>query len=88
MFALLKLILTFFSGGPKLPLIPKVVPSPRTKKLFLRLSESDNEPISTPKIITFLAVSISKLQEPALSNVIPYYLSLVAPNNQFLNLKL
>ena len=27
-----------FSGKPKLPLIPKVGPSPNTKKLFLRLS--------------------------------------------------
>ena len=27
-----------FSGAPKLPLIPKVSPSPKTKKLFLRLS--------------------------------------------------
>ena len=88
MFALLKLILTLYSGEPKLPLIPKVVLPPRFKKLFLRLSEWDNEPLSTPKMITFLAVSISKLQEPALSNVIPYYLSLVAPNIQFLNLKL
>ena len=28
----------FFSGTPKLPLIPKVSPSANTKKLFLRLS--------------------------------------------------
>ena len=36
-FALLKLVLNFFSGAPKLPLIPKVSPSPNIKKLFLRL---------------------------------------------------
>ena len=37
-FALLKLILNFFSGKPKLPLMPNVGPSPNIKKLFLRLS--------------------------------------------------
>ena len=52
------------------PLISKVEPSTNIKKLFLRLSEWDDE--STPKIITFLVVSISKLQIPTLSNVIPY----------------
>ena len=66
--------------------------------LFLRLSESDDELSSKPKIITFLAKSLSKLHKPALSAVIPYslytcfYLTLfftmlVAPNKQFLNLK-
>ena len=51
------------------------------------------------KNITFLAKSISKLHEPALSNVIQYplftcyslslfFTILVAPNNQFLNLNL
>ena len=34
-FALVKLILNFFSGDPRLPLIPKVGPSPNIKKLFL-----------------------------------------------------
>ena len=38
-FALVKLILNFFSGEPKFPLIPKVGPSPNVKKLFLQLSE-------------------------------------------------
>ena len=67
--------------------------------MFLRLSEWDDELLSKPKIITFLAASISKLQKLPLSNVIPYplyrYFSLslffsilVAPNKQFLNLKL
>ena len=41
MFALLKLILNGFSGEPKLPLIPKVGPSPNIKKLFLRLSQHE-----------------------------------------------
>ena len=99
MFALVKWILNSFSGQPKLPLIPKVGPSPNIKKLFLRLSEWDNELLSTPKIITFLAVSLLKLYQPVLSNVIPYplytnfslsifFTILVAPNKQFLNLKL
>ena len=43
MFALVKLILNFFSGEPKLPLIQKVGPSPYIKKLFLELSELDDE---------------------------------------------
>ena len=71
-FASLKLISNFFSGAPKLPLIPKVGPLPNIKKLFLRLSEWDGEILSTSKIITVLAVSLSKLQKTALSNVILY----------------
>ena len=43
MFVSVKLILNFFSGAPKLPLIPKVRPSPNIKKLSLRLSECDDE---------------------------------------------
>ena len=53
--------------------------------------------LSTPRIITFLAVSLSKLHKPALSNLIPchykhtflslFFTILVAPNKQFLNLK-
>ena len=70
MLALLKLKSNIFSGAPKLPLIPKVGALP--KKLFLWLSEGDDELLSTPKIIIFLAVSLSKLQKPALSNVILY----------------
>ena len=99
MFVLLKLILNFFSVDPKLPLIPQVGPSPSTKKLFLQLSAWEDGLLSTTKIATFLAKSLSKSHEPRLSNVIPYplyihfYLSLlftilVAPNKQFLNLKL
>ena len=37
-FALVKLILKFFYGGPNLSLIPKVYHSPNIKTLFLRLS--------------------------------------------------
>ena len=55
MFALPKLILNFFSGAPKLPLILKVSPQPNTKTLFMRLSGFDHELLSIPKIITFLA---------------------------------
>ena len=94
MYALLKLIKRF-SDDPRLPLIPKVGPSPNIEKLFLQLSESDDELLSTPKMITYLAMSLPKLQKPALSNVIPYplytYFSLslfnilIAPNKQLLN---
>ena len=50
MLALVKLILNFFSGDPKLPLIPQVRPSPNTKKLFLWLSEWDDELLSHQKL--------------------------------------
>ena len=55
MFALLNLILNFFSGAPKLPLIPKISHLPNIKKLFLRLSTRNDELLSAPKKITFLA---------------------------------
>ena len=69
-------MLNTFSGERKSPLIPKNGPSSGTKKLFLsvilvRLSAWVDELLSTPKIITFLAVSLSKLHKPALSHVIP-----------------
>ena len=62
------------------------------KRIFLRLSEWDDELLSTSKIITFLAVPLSKPHQPALSNAIPYPLysdfslsiflaMLVPPNN-------
>ena len=54
-FTLLKLILNFFSGAPKLPLIPKVYPSPKTKNLFLWLSIWDYELVPTAKVTAFLA---------------------------------
>ena len=57
------------SGEQKFPLIPKVGPSHRSKNIFLQPSEWDDELLSTPKTITFLAVSLSKLHKPALSNV-------------------
>ena len=71
MFALLKLILKFFPAESKLPSIPKVGPSLNSKKLFLRLPALDCELLSTPKIRKFLADSLSKPHEAALSNVIP-----------------
>ena len=67
MFALLKLILISFYDEPKLPLIPKVGPSAEIKKI-LWLSAWDDELLSTPKIIAFLAVLLSKLLKLALSN--------------------
>ena len=89
----------FFSGDSKLRLIPQVGTSANIKKLFLKLSEGDVELLSAPKIITSQARSLSKLHDPALSNVILYplytYFSLSlfftilhAPIKQFLNLKL
>ena len=72
MFALVKLILSFFSCEPKLPLIPKLNLHLILKKLFFRLSLWDDELLSTPKIITFLLIALSKLHEPALLNAIPY----------------
>ena len=50
-----------FLGKQKLSLIPKAGRLPSTKKLFLRLSAWDDELSSTTKIITFLAVLLSKL---------------------------
>ena len=72
MFALVKLILTFFSDEPKLPLILKAGTSPNIKKLFLLLTAWDDELLSPRKIIIFLAVSLSTLFQHELSNVIPY----------------
>ena len=37
-FALVKLMLNFFFDEPKLPLIPKIKPSPNIKKLFFILA--------------------------------------------------
>ena len=53
MFALVILILNFLSGESNLPLIPKVRPSPNSKKLFLRLSASDDELLPTPRLQHF-----------------------------------
>ena len=46
-------------------------PSPNTKKLFFRLSVSDDEVLSTPKITIFLKKSLQKHNQPASSNTIP-----------------
>ena len=56
MFGLLKLILSFLSGKPNLPLILNVVTSSNPKEL-------DEKLLSTPKVITFLAVPLLKLRE-------------------------
>ena len=64
----------------------------------MHLSKGHDELLSTPKIISFVAKSLSKLNEPTLSNGIPYplytysslslfFTILVATNKQFLNLK-
>ena len=74
MFALVKLILNFFSGDPKLLLTSHVGPSPNIKKLFLQLPERDDELLWVSKFMKFLAKSLPKLHEPALSNVILYSL--------------
>ena len=61
----------FFFCEPKLPLIPNVGPSPNNKNLSLWLSAWDDELLTTPKIITFQAASLSEVYENALSNIIP-----------------
>ena len=70
-FAFLKLILNIFPGAAKLLLMPKVSPSPKIKKTFLILSRWDDELLSTPNIITFLAKSSLKFHKPFPSNAIP-----------------
>ena len=65
MFALLKLIQKFFSDELKLPLIPKVALSANIKIFFSDCQHEMMNYLSTPKII-FLAMSLSKLHEPAL----------------------
>ena len=68
-FVLLKLILDYLSGAPKLPLTQNVSPPPGNKKLFLRLSAGDDELLS--KIVRFLAESLPKLHSPFPSYSIP-----------------
>lgn len=92
-------MINFFSGAPKLLLIPEVSPSPNIRKSFLRLSVWDDKLLRTPKITTFLARPLPKIYEPYPSNAIPYqlhtYFSLssvfiivVAPKKiQFFNVK-
>ena len=55
------LILNCFSTAPVLSLIPSVGPSTNTENLFFQLSVSGDELLSTSKITTFLAKSLSKL---------------------------
>ena len=74
MFVLVKWILNYFFGEPNFILTPKVEPSPIIKKIFLRLSAWDDELLSTSKVIRFLAMSLSKLHEPAPSTVFHYSL--------------
>ena len=57
--------------NPYLPLIPKVVPSPKIKKSFLRLSVWDDELLSAPDIMTFLPVSLPKQHLHFPSNASP-----------------
>ena len=65
----------------------------------MRLSAWDDELLLISKITAFLAKTLPKLHEPALSNFIPYLLYtclslsvfftiLVVPNKQFVNLRL
>ena len=64
----------------------------------MQLSAWDDELLLAPNITTFLPKSLPKLHESALSSVIPYplcayfslsliFTTLVAKNNQFLNLE-
>ena len=56
--AIVKLILNFFSAVSTLSLISSIVPILKTKNLFLQLSISDGEMLSTPKMVTFTAKSL------------------------------
>ena len=47
------------------------------------MSEWDDELLSTPKIITFLAKSSSKLHDPEVSNAITYPLYIYFSLSQF-----
>lgn len=60
----------FLSGELNVTLIPSSVPSTTTQKLFLQLSALDDELLSIPKVITFLAKALSRFHVPALSSVI------------------
>ena len=71
MYCFTKVKTIFFSAAPILSLIPKGGPSSNTKKFFFRLSISDGEVLSTPKLRTFPEESISKLHEPSASNAVP-----------------
>ena len=67
-------MLNFFPGEPKLLLFPNVGPSLVLKNYFCNCWHEMiyyHELLSAPKITTFLAMPLSKLQIPSLSNVIP-----------------
>ena len=64
--------INFFSGAPKLPLIPKVSVLPKIKKSFLRLPVRNDKLLSTSKARKFQAKSSLRLQEPFPSNAVPY----------------
>ena len=98
-FALLKLILNFFSVALTLPLISSAGLSHNTKKLFLRLPTFDDELLSIPKITSFLVKLLLKFNETAPSNITLqtlytylfltlFFTILVVPNKQFFNVKL
>ena len=67
MFALLKLILTFFSGEPKFPFIPEVEPSPSNKNYSCDYQQEMMNYYQHQKCV----LSLSKLHDPELSNIIP-----------------
>ena len=70
-FALVKLTLNFGSPATALILRSSVGHSPNTKNLFLRLSASDDELLSTSKMVIFQKKkSLSKLHQLAPSNAI------------------
>ena len=70
-FALVKLILNFGSPATALILRSSIGHSPNTKNLFLRLSASDDELLSTSKMAIFQKKkSLLKLHQLAPSNAI------------------
>ena len=72
MLFLVKLILSFFSGEPNVPLISKVGPSSNIRELLLRLSEWDDKLLSTPNTYPY---PLYKYFSPSL-----FFTILLAPN--------
>ena len=68
---ILKLVLNFFSSSTKPSLISSTGPSPNIKKIFLRFLERLKELLLTPKIATFQANLLLKLNYTDTSNAIP-----------------
>ena len=99
MFVLLKLILSFFSAATWLPLIPKVVPLPSTKKMFFAIisvrwstfiktkSYNNSSRLTIKSPWTF---SLKYYPQPLLVNIlfIAFLANLTVPDKKFFREKL